>query len=44
MQEDHHDHIVCQNCNKVVEFTNDVIEHEQHEVAKNSASHLQAIH
>ncbi len=34
MQEDHHDHIVCQNCNKVVEFTNDVIEHEQHQVAK----------
>ena len=30
MQEDHHDHIVCQNCNKVVEFTNDVIEHQQH--------------
>ena len=27
-------HIVCHNCNKVVEFTNDTIEHEQHEVAK----------
>ena len=26
MQEDHHDHLVCQNCNKVIEFTNDVIE------------------
>ncbi|WP_151725870.1 ferric iron uptake transcriptional regulator, partial [Acinetobacter radioresistens] len=23
MQEDHHDHLVCLNCNKVVEFTND---------------------
>ena len=34
MQEDHHDHLVCQNCNKVVEFHNDTIEHEQHEVAK----------
>ena len=34
MQEDHHDHIVCQNCNKVVEFTNDVIETQQHEVAE----------
>ena len=33
MQEDHHDHIVCQNCNKVVEFTNDTIENEQHAVA-----------
>jgi Fur family transcriptional regulator, ferric uptake regulator len=26
MQEDHHDHMVCQSCNKVVEFTNPVIE------------------
>ena len=34
MQEDHHDHLVCQNCNKVLEFTNDVIEHEQHTVAE----------
>ena len=34
MQDDHHDHIVCQNCNKVMEFHNDVIENEQHEVAK----------
>src|SRR6218665_1745626 len=25
MQDDHHDHIVCQNCNKVVEFSNEVI-------------------
>ena len=34
MQEDHHDHLVCQNCNKVVEFTNETIEHEQHSVAE----------
>ena len=34
MQEDHHDHIVCHNCSKVVEFINDVIEHQQHEVAE----------
>ena len=33
MQDDLHYHIVCQNCNKVVEFSNDVIAHEQHEVA-----------
>jgi Fe2+ or Zn2+ uptake regulation protein len=33
MQEDHHDHLVCLNCNKVIEFTNDVIEKEQHSVA-----------
>jgi Fur family ferric uptake transcriptional regulator len=34
MQEDHHDHIVCQICGRVVEFTNDVIEAEQHKVAE----------
>ena len=34
MQEDHHDHLVCQNCNKVVEFTNETIEQEQHSVAE----------
>ncbi len=34
MQDDHHDHLVCQNCNKVVEFHNDLIEQEQHTVAK----------
>lgn len=35
MQQDHHDHMVCQSCNKVVEFTNPVIESEQHKVAEN---------
>ncbi|MCH4248261.1 ferric iron uptake transcriptional regulator [Acinetobacter populi] len=34
MQEDHHDHLVCQSCNKVVEFTNDTIEEEQHTIAE----------
>ena len=33
-QDDHHDHIVCQNCGRVVEFTNAVIEAEQHRVAE----------
>jgi Fur family transcriptional regulator, ferric uptake regulator len=33
-QDDHHDHIVCQNCGRVVEFTNPVIEAEQHRVAE----------
>ncbi len=33
MQEDHHDHIVCQSCGQVREFTNPVIEAEQHRVA-----------
>lgn len=31
---DHHDHIVCQRCGKVIEFTNDLIEAEQHRVAE----------
>ncbi|GAA5014382.1 ferric iron uptake transcriptional regulator [Acinetobacter puyangensis] len=34
MQEDHHDHLVCQSCNKVVEFTNNTIEAEQHTIAE----------
>ena len=34
MQEDHHDHLVCLNCSKVVEFINDTIEKEQHDVAE----------
>lgn len=34
LQQDHHDHMVCQSCNRVVEFTNDVIEAEQHAVAE----------
>ncbi len=34
MQEEHHDHLVCQGCNKVVEFSNEVIEREQHAIAE----------
>lgn len=34
MQEDHHDHLVCQGCNKVVEFTNHIIEDEQYKIAE----------
>ncbi|GAC32067.1 ferric iron uptake transcriptional regulator [Paraglaciecola polaris] len=30
----HHDHLVCLNCGKVVEFEDDVIEKRQEEVAK----------
>ena len=30
----HHDHIVCQNCGMVVEFSNPLIEAEQHKVAE----------
>lgn len=32
--DEHHDHLVCLKCNKVVEFTNKTIESEQSKVAK----------
>lgn len=34
MQDDHHDHLVCQHCNTVIEFSNDLIEQEQHQIAE----------
>lgn len=33
-QKKHHDHLVCLNCGKVVEFEDDVIEQRQEDVAK----------
>ena len=33
-QEEHHDHLVCDICGKIVEFHNEVIEEEQLKVAK----------
>ena len=33
-QEEHHDHLVCDICSKIVEFHNEVIEEEQLKVAK----------
>jgi Fur family ferric uptake transcriptional regulator len=33
-QGEHHDHIVCIMCNKVLEFNDDVIEAQQHKVAQ----------
>jgi Fur family ferric uptake transcriptional regulator len=30
----HHDHLVCLNCGKVIEFEDDVIEQRQEDVAK----------
>ena len=32
-QEEHHDHLVCDNCGKIIEFHNEVIEEEQLKVA-----------
>lgn len=31
----HHDHLVCVKCGRVEEFSDDVIENRQHEIAKN---------
>lgn len=33
-QDEHHDHLVCDGCGKIIEFHNDVIEKEQLKVAK----------
>jgi len=33
-QGEHHDHIICINCNKVEEFYDEIIEKRQHEIAK----------
>ena len=33
-KEDHHDHIVCQKCGKITEFSDEKIEARQSEVAK----------
>ena len=30
----HHDHMICTNCNKIIEFTDDLIEEQQEIVAK----------
>ena len=34
MREEHHDHLVCDVCGKIVEFTNETIESEQLKVAE----------
>ena len=33
---EHHDHLVCINCQKVVEFVDDVIEKRQEDIAKDN--------
>lgn len=33
-QDEHHDHLVCDGCGKIIEFHNEVIEREQLKVAK----------
>ena len=37
---DHHDHIICIKCNKIVEFINDKIEKEQEKIAKEKGFQL----
>jgi Fur family ferric uptake transcriptional regulator len=36
----HHDHLICIECGKIVEFINDNIEKEQEQIAKNSGFNL----
>lgn len=36
----HHDHIICQSCNKIVEFENDEIENLQHTIAEENGFKL----
>ncbi|HEU0228989.1 MAG TPA: ferric iron uptake transcriptional regulator [Burkholderiaceae bacterium] len=39
---DHHDHLICTNCGKVVEFTDTDIEKRQHKVAKENGFTLES--
>lgn len=36
----HHDHIICESCNKIVEFENDEIENLQHTIAEENGFKL----
>ncbi|MDJ0523718.1 MAG: Fur family transcriptional regulator [Planctomycetota bacterium] len=36
LDREHHDHMICVDCRAVIEFTNEQIEHLQHEVAQGS--------
>jgi len=37
---DHHDHLICTKCNKIVEFVSDKIENEQEKIAKENGFKL----
>ena len=39
---DHHDHLICTNCGKVVEFSDADIEKRQHKVAKDNGFVLES--
>ncbi|HEY9573607.1 MAG TPA: ferric iron uptake transcriptional regulator [Pusillimonas sp.] len=39
---DHHDHLICTNCGKVVEFTDHEIEKRQHKIAKDEGFVLES--
>jgi len=38
---DHHDHMVCTSCHKIIEFTDDIIEEKQEDIAKENGFVLQ---
>jgi Fur family transcriptional regulator, ferric uptake regulator len=39
---DHHDHLICTNCGKVVEFSDHEIEKRQHKIAKDQGFALES--
>ena len=39
---DHHDHLVCTNCGKVVEFSDTDVERRQHKIAKDNGFILES--
>jgi Fe2+/Zn2+ uptake regulation proteins len=39
---DHHDHLICTHCNKVVEFTDEVIEKRQYKIAEDHGYALES--
>lgn len=39
---DHHDHLICTHCNKVVEFTDHDIEKRQHKIARDQGFVLES--
>jgi len=41
---DHHDHLVCMNCGKVVEFVDDIIEERQQKIAEKAGFEMTAHH
>ncbi|WP_216782273.1 ferric iron uptake transcriptional regulator [Candidatus Profftia tarda] len=39
-KQDHHAHLICLDCGKVIEFGDDTIERRQHDIARKNGIHL----